>query len=250
MDLVLIPAYEPDRVLIGLAKELSEAGFAVLVVDDGSGNAYADIFEATSQYATVIGQQTNGGKGSALKLGMKYIQENLPQCEFFITCDADGQHRPQDVLRVRQALHKGDHFVLTVRSYNKKAPLRSRFGNSLSRFVYTLLTRRYLSDNQSGLRGFHRSHLDWMLRVEKNNYDYEMNVLYYAAKKGLRIATLTIDSIYIDGNASSHFNPVADTVRIYKPRNRTFNRRNPTLRPPLFCRKRAGPSRLRVRHAR
>lgn len=216
MDLVLIPAYEPEQVLIGLAKELSQEGFTVLVVDDGSGEKFADIFEATAQYATVIGQKQNGGKGSALKLGMQYIRDHLPQCTFFITCDADGQHRPQDVIRVRDALHKGDHFVLTVRNHNRKAPLRSRFGNSLSRFVYTLLTRRYLSDNQSGLRGFHRSHLDWMLKVEKNNYDYEMNVLYYAAKKGLRIATLPIESIYIDGNASSHFNPIADTVKIYK----------------------------------
>ncbi len=216
MDLVLIPAYEPDKTLIELAKELSEEGFAVLVVDDGSGKDYADVFEATSQYATVIGQRRNGGKGSALKLGMKYIRDNLPQCEWFITCDADGQHRSQDVIRVRNALHQGNQFVLTVRSRNKKAPLYSRMGNSLSRFVYTLLTRRYLSDNQSGLRGFHRNHLDWMLRVEKNRYDYEMNVLYYAAKKGLRITTLPIDSIYINGNASSHFNPIGDTVKIYK----------------------------------
>lgn len=216
MDLVLIPAYEPDQVLIGLAKDLTAEGFSVLVVDDGSGRKYADIFQAVSQYATVITQKRNGGKGSALKTGMRYIKEKLPQCEHFITCDADGQHQVCDVLRVRDMLHKGEHFVLTVRQKNKKAPFRSRFGNSLSRFVYTILTRRYLSDNQSGLRGFQRKHLDWMLEVEKNNYDYEMNVLYYAAKKGLRIATLPIASIYIDNNASSHFNPVVDTIKIYK----------------------------------
>lgn len=216
MDLVLIPAYEPDRVLIGLTEALAAEDFSVLVVDDGSGEKYQDIFQAVTKHATVIHQEKNGGKGSALKMGMRYIRDNFPDCEFFITCDADGQHQVKDVVRIRDMLHRGDHFVLSVREQNKKAPLRSRFGNSLSRFVYTLLTRRYLSDNQSGLRGFHRNHLDWMLEVEKNNYDYEMNVLYYAAKKGLRIATLTIESIYIDNNASSHFDPIGDTVKIYK----------------------------------
>ena len=38
MDTVLIPAYEPDAELIGLTKQLRAAGFAVVVVDDGSGS--------------------------------------------------------------------------------------------------------------------------------------------------------------------------------------------------------------------
>ena len=55
-----------------------------------------------------------------------------------------------------------------------------------------------------------------MLRVKGDKYDYEMNVLCHADKQGIKIATLPIKAIYIDGNKSSHFNPVADTLRIYK----------------------------------
>lgn len=108
--------------------------------------------------------------------------------------------------------------MLTIRQREKssKIPFRSRIGNNLSRFVYAMLTNKYLSDNQSGLRGFSRNHLDWLIEVEKNNYDYEMNVLYYAAKMGLKITTIPIESIYIDNNQSSHFNPIGDTVKIYK----------------------------------
>ena len=43
-----------------------------------------------------------------------------------------------------------------------------------------------------------------------------MNVLYYAAKMGLKITTLPIEAIYICNNESSHFSPVADTIRIYR----------------------------------
>ena len=216
MDLVLIPAYEPDEQLVILARRLTQAGLQVLVVDDGSGRDYREIFARTGEYATVITLPQNSGKGAALKAGMAYIREKLPQCKHFITCDADGQHRVEDVLRVRDQLHKGDKFVLTVRQFRKDMPLRSKVGNSLSRFVYALLANRYLSDNQSGLRGFSAEQIDWLVKVERDKYDYEMNVLYYAAKKNIRIATVPIEAIYIGNNESSHFQPIADTVRIYR----------------------------------
>ena len=216
MDLVLIPAYEPDAALIGLTQRLQAEKFSVLVVDDGSGADYARIFASVKEYATVLTLPENSGKGAALKAGMKHIQEHMPEVEYFITCDADGQHSVEDVCRVRDRLHKGDQFVLTVRKWKKDMPLRSKVGNKLSRFVYALLSNRYLSDNQSGLRGFARVHLQWLMQVEKNNYDYEMNMLYYAAKKNIRVSTLPIEAIYIDNNQSSHFNPVGDTVRIYR----------------------------------
>lgn len=217
MDAVLIPAYEPDAQLIELTKTLQEKGFSVVVVNDGSGENYQHIFDQVKEYATVVAHDQNWGKGAALKTGMTHIRLNMPEVENFITCDADGQHRVEDVERVSKMLGEGHKFVLTMRERKKdKVPLRSKVGNSMSRVVYALLTKRYLSDNQSGLRGFSCSHIDWMVRVEKDNYDYEMNVLYYAAKKGIRIATLPIEAIYIDNNQSSHFNPVADTIRIYR----------------------------------
>lgn len=216
MDLVLIPAYEPDEQLITLTKRLTEAGLQVLVVNDGSGSRYEPVFRQVRQQAAVIELEKNSGKGAALKAGMAHIRDHYPDCEHFITCDADGQHRVEDVLRVREQLHKGEKFVLTVRRFQKDMPLRSKIGNNLSRFVYALLSNRYLSDNQSGLRGFHRDHISWLVKVEKDNYDYEMNMLYYAAKKNIRIATLPIEAIYIDNNESSHFNPFLDTLRIYK----------------------------------
>jgi len=216
MNVVLIPAYEPDDKLIELIEQLLTQEFTPVVVDDGSGEEYREIFSAISSQAHIVTLPQNCGKGAALKAGMKYIHENLPECKYFITCDADGQHRPQDVVRVQQQLEQGHSFVLTVRRSNREAPFRSKFGNWLSRVVYALLTNRYLSDNQSGLRGFDIKHLPWLMEVERNNYDYEMNVLYYACKMGVKITTLPIDAIYLENNNSSHFHPVRDTLRIYR----------------------------------
>ena len=112
MDIVLIPAYEPDEQLIPLTKQLKEAGFGVVVVDDGSGPAYRHIFDSVKANADVVSYANNRGKGAALKTGMAYIRDNKPEAEHFITCDADGQHRVEDVIRVNQQLHNGHKFVL------------------------------------------------------------------------------------------------------------------------------------------
>ncbi|MBR5223482.1 MAG: glycosyltransferase family 2 protein [Clostridia bacterium] len=216
MNIVLIPAFEPDRQLIKIVNELYQNNFQIIVVNDGSGEEYDKIFDAIKDKADIVKLNKNSGKGAALKMGMRHIKENYTSCENFITCDADGQHRIEDVLKVNEQLDSGKKLVLTIRERKGKIPFRSRFGNDLSKFVYTLLTNSYLSDNQSGLRGFSINNIDWLLNVEKNNYDYEMNVLYYAAKIGLEITTVPIEAIYIENNASSHFSPVKDTIRIYK----------------------------------
>ncbi len=216
MDTVLIPAYEPDSGLIQLTSQLKENGFTVVVVDDGSGTAYEEIFQKTAEYAHILTHKHNRGKGAALKTGMAYIRDHMPQSAHFITCDADGQHRVADVIRVSRQLQAGHKFVLTIRKRRKDIPLRSRVGNFMSRVVYALLTKRYLSDNQSGLRGFDCTYIPWLVQVERDNYDYEMNVLYYAAKKAIPVSTILIDAIYINNNQSSHFQPVKDTVRIYR----------------------------------
>ncbi len=215
-EIVLIPAYKPDEKLIELVKELNNNGLSAVVVNDGSGSEYDSIFQAASQYAEIVVHPQNKGKGRALKTGIKYISDNFSDCRYFITADADGQHKVEDILRVRKQLKDGGEFVLTTRKLRRNIPFRSKFGNDLSRFVYTLATGKYFSDNQSGLRGFSIENASWLLDVKGEKYDYEMNMLYYAAKQSIPVTTIDIEAVYIDGNKSSHFNPLLDTVRIYK----------------------------------
>lgn len=214
-DIVLIPAYQPDKQLIQVVDDLYEKELGILIVDDGSGPSYSDIFDAVKEKAHVVHIPCNAGKGAALKNGMASIKIVFPDCEYFVTADADGQHKSEDIMRVFRELHHGAGFVLTMRQFEENMPFRSKFGNSLSRWIYTILNSHYFQDNQSGLRGFSVRHIDWLLKVGGNKYDYEMNMLYYADKQGITITTIPIEAIYIDNNSSSHFNPVKDTLRIY-----------------------------------
>ena len=215
-DVILIPAYKPDKAMLQLVDELAENKFDILIVDDGSGEAFAPLFEQAARKATVLHHDVNRGKGAALKTGIAAIRELFPECRHFITADADGQHSVNDIKRVNAELEGGAGFVLTMRRLNKNVPFRSKFGNILSRVVYTLLTQHYLDDNQSGLRGFSIDQADWLLQVSGERYDYEMNMLLFADKQHITFTTMYIDTIYINDNASSHFNPVKDTIRIYK----------------------------------
>ena len=104
MVVVLIPAYQPDNELVKLVKQLNEEHLSCLVVDDGSGEKYAPVFDEIKDLAQVVHAPVNGGKGSALKLGMNKIKELFPECTHFITADADGQHKVADIIRVKEAL--------------------------------------------------------------------------------------------------------------------------------------------------
>ena len=217
MEIVLIPALQPDEKLLQTLTELHSRGMKTLVVDDGSGTDYDEIFEkAHACGACVLRLAENRGKGGALKYGMQQLRSLFPSCTGCITADADGQHRTKDILRVQLALRDGADFVLTVRALRGDIPKTSKLGNTMSRYIYTVLTGHYFRDNQSGLRGFSAAQLPWLCAVPGEKYDYELNMLLYADKQRIPVTTLPIDTVYIDDNASSHFDALHDTVRIYR----------------------------------
>lgn len=213
---IIIPAYKPNEQLVLLTERLFELDLKILVVNDGSGKAFDEVFATISDKATVIAHEKNMGKGSALKTGIAYFKNNFSDYDYFITADSDGQHKVEDILKVKEKLDKGSDMVLTTRMLKGKIPLRSKIGNYLSSFIYTMLTAKYYTDNQSGLRGFSYQQCDWLLTVKGNYYDYEMNVIYQADRQKIKIDTIDIATVYIDGNKSSHFNPITDTFRIYR----------------------------------
>lgn len=214
--IILIPAYNPEPAMIATAKELHEAGYGVLVVNDGSHPSYSMLFEMVSQYATVIGYEKNGGKGHALKCGFHYIMTHMrDRYKYVVTADADGQHAVKDIIKVDNLLRLKGNIVIGSRDFSGNVPFRSRLGNTLSRFAYTIETGRYIRDNQSGLRGFDADLCEWLIGIKGEKYDYEINVLMYAAKQNIPICETTIQTIYIEGNRSSHFDPIRDTVRLH-----------------------------------
>lgn len=208
---ILIPAYNPDNRFIDVLKDLTRAGFKIVVVDDGSVDC-GPLFDEAKKYAEVLSHEVNRGKGVALKTGLKYIGSHD-----VVTADCDGQHKIEDIEKVAAALEDGcDKLVIGTRRFRGKVPFRSAFGNFWTRLYFFLATWVKVYDTQSGLRGIPASMVESVLDLPGDRYEYEMAVLAgYCRRKGKPVE-VTIDTVYIDGNKSSHFQPMRDTIKIYK----------------------------------
>ena len=214
--IAVIPAYEPVKEMIELLKGAKECGFELVVVDDGSGEAYRDIFEEARQYAEVLSYPENGGKGVALRTGFQWLTEHKTGDYHIIQMDCDGQHALKDAVRLFDALAEDPEALwLGSRVLPKDAPFRSRVGNDINRYLFGKIAGVPVYDAQTGMRAFSSALLPLMLKSSGDRYEYEMNVLLLAAKEKVPIKEIEIETIYIDKNSSSHFRPMRDSVRIY-----------------------------------
>lgn len=216
-QIALIPAYEPDQMLPALLCEIRAAGFEAVLVDDGSGSAYAGIFRECAGYAAVLTHTENKGKGRALKTGLEYINRHFDGGYTVVTLDADGQHRVADAQKVCEtAREHPDSLILGSRKLNKRTPARSKFGNMITRLVYRLSTGLRVKDTQTGLRAFDSRLVPTFLEISGERYEYEMNVLLECARRKIPILETEIETIYYNNNAASHFDTLRDSCRVYR----------------------------------
>ncbi len=215
---VLIPAYKPSPGLPDLLRELSAAGAPIVLVDDGSGPEFREIFDRAAQFPGVhlLRHAVNLGKGAALKTGINHALCAWPDLAGIVTADADGQHHPEDILSVAAKLvERPDALVMGARTFDAAVPLRSRFGNVLTRRLMSTLIGAKLQDTQTGLRGIPVALAARLLRVEARGYEFELEMLIEARQNGVPVVEVPIRTIYEPGNKSSHFNPLTDSMKIY-----------------------------------
>ncbi|MFP5310809.1 MAG: GtrA family protein [Actinomycetes bacterium] len=223
---ILIPAFEPDRQLPALIRSVrsSRPEESIVVVDDGSGPAFRDVFDDVQALGChVVAYARNRGKGFALKAGFGFIADNLPGRDV-VCADSDGQHTAADILRVADRLQENrdqawglSTMVLGCRSFTGKVPARSKLGNTATRLLFALATGERVPDTQTGLRGYPAAMLPWLRTVRGDRYEYELNLLLEAKDNGYAIDPVTIATVYLDHNSGSHFRPLADSARIYAP---------------------------------
>ena len=220
----VIPAYQPEATLPALAQALADDGHVVLVVDDGSGAAYASVWQQLPPGCIVLHHAVNRGKGAALKTAFTYIAEALPCVGCIVTVDADGQHLPPDAMHAALAAWTNPGtLVLGSRSFSGDIPLRSRLGNRITRSVFRAVSGLRLQDTQTGLRAFDLSLLDQMRAIPGERYEYETNVLLYCSRNRIPVREIPIATVYLDRkNSCSHFSTLRDSLRIYRNLLRFF----------------------------
>jgi glycosyltransferase involved in cell wall biosynthesis len=181
---VVIPAYNEGPVISRVVSEVKRAGYAVVVVDDGSSDATVE--EARAAGAGVITHPFNLGQGAALQTGIDYAVAQ--GAEVIVTFDADGQHRVSDIARLVEALvEERADFALGSRFLGQAPnlpPLRRLLLHAATAFT-RLTTGLQVTDTHNGLRAMTRRAAA-AIRLRQNRMAHASELLSQIAASGLR----------------------------------------------------------------
>jgi putative flippase GtrA len=194
-----------------------EEFLSVVLVDDGSDPSCGPLFARLAAFpgVTLLRHAVNLGKGNALKTGLNDVLCRFPNAAGAVTADADGQHTPADIRRIAGLLDAGAaDLILGARRFSRGVPLRSLVGNRTILLLFRLLVGRRLSDTQTGLRGISSRIIPQLLRIEHSGYEFELDMLIMSKHHDWSIAETNIETVYVDGNRSSHFRPLRDSIHI------------------------------------
>ena len=205
-----IPAYLEAKHISDVVRRTRAQLDHVLVVDDGSTDETAD--RAREAGAEVIVHPQNRGKGVSIQTGMRHWLER--GLEYVLILDGDGQHLPEEIDRFLRAASAGAKLLVGTRMNDVASmPLLRRLVNRYMSGRISRLCGQAIPDTQCGFRMLHRDLIPDLLGGA-NRFEYETEMLIVASRKGCRIESVPISTVYSDEVSSIH--PVRDTLRFWK----------------------------------
>ena len=161
---IVIPAFEEESAIRGLVEKLRTAApwKEIIVVDDGSSDQTGKAAAAAG--ACVVRHPYNKGNGAAIKTGVRHASG-----DWILILDGDGQHAPEDAMRLVRWL--GDYdLVVGARSPHTQASAMRKLGNDLLNSLASYLAERQIPDLTSGFRAARRAHLIEFLHLLPNGF--------------------------------------------------------------------------------
>jgi len=179
---IVIPAFNESASIADVVGVLRAAApwREILVVDDGSADGTAD--RASAAGAIVIRHPYNKGNGAAVKSGIRHATS-----DYVLIMDADGQHPPEDALRIAARLGAFD-LVIGARADETQATAARRAGNAMLNGVASFLTGRTIPDLTSGFRGARRECLREFLHLLPNGFSTPTTTTLAFIKAGYNVA--------------------------------------------------------------
>lgn len=203
---VLVPVYNENSVLPQVLYPLTEKGYTIIVIDDGSLVPVASCIEHLP--VILLRHKVNLGQGAALQTGVEFaLSKNA--C-FIVTFDGDGQHNADDIdllVRTVQSAHADVVIGSRFLKHANQVPQKRRMLLQVARYVNYFFTGLLLTDAHNGLRAFtqnaarqitiqqnrmaHATELLWLIKKNKLKYiEVPVVVSYsnYSLKKGQHIS--------------------------------------------------------------
>lgn len=213
---ISMPAYESTETMLSAVSMLqARCDHHIVLVDDGSGEAFRPYFDAAeARSCIVLHHDITRGKGAAHKTAFSGMMEKYPD-EPIACADSDGQQNTNDILEIAEVVDPDSREItIAMRQFERRIPMRSRFGNRLMRNLFLAVTQVPLYDTQSGLLSYASSLLSWLASVGCDGFEDETNQLLHATRAGLSFREVLIQTVDINGNEGSHFRTFRDSVRI------------------------------------
>lgn len=210
MTAVLIPAFNAAKTLGNLLERIPQniGDRCIVVVDDGSSDDTSRI--AVGAGAVVIRHEHNRGKGAALRSGFKYVLAST-RSDSVLTMDADLQHDPAEISKFLVAWESGGtDIILGCRRFGSRMPIHRILSNTITSSLVSARTGVRIRDSQTGYRLIARKVLS-SIEVEADGYEAETEFLIKAARRGFRISSVPIATIY--GAEPSHMTHWETTKR-------------------------------------
>ena len=208
---IVIPAHNEAKTIGALVKSITDLNGDVIVVDDGSCDDTASLAKAGG--ALVISTSTKSGKGNALRLA--FAQALGQGYDAVITLDGDGQHSPSDIGRFLECYQKTKAGIISGNRMHNPCgmPWLRRATNGFMSWMISLICHQKIMDTQCGFRLITTKVLKSIV-LECNDFEIETEILIKASKKGFRVVSVPIQTIYRD--EVSKINPLRDTLRFIR----------------------------------
>jgi len=204
----IIPALNEEKHISEVVEKVKRNNIDPIVINDGSIDNTYNL--ALSSGAQVISHKTKQGKGSAIRDGLNFALER--NYDLIFTLDGDGQHNPEEIGVFLNAL-EDNSIVVGNRMHNpKNMPLWRNISNRVNSLVVSFVCGQKVPDAQCGYRLFTSESIK-AIDIEANNYEIELEMIIKLSRKGFKIISVPVDSIY--GLERSDIRPVKDSLKVF-----------------------------------
>jgi glycosyltransferase involved in cell wall biosynthesis len=197
--LTAIPIYNEERHLEEVLREVRRSSPHILIVNDGSTDRTSELL-ATQTDLQVITHPTNRGYGAALISAFEYVQRN-PEYEVLVTMDCDGQHQPERIPVLLEAIHdadivSGSRYLRDFHQDSEPPQDRRRINFQITQELNAKHGLR-LTDSFCGFKAYRREALE-KLHITETGWGMPLQLWVQAACLGLRIKEVAVPRLYLD----------------------------------------------------